>query len=163
ELWLVVPVYNEEQSLRSMINEWMPAVRAVAPDFVFCALNDGSRDSSLEVLREMKKEHPELRVVDKSNSGHGQTCVHGYRLAEAEGAQWILQIDSDGQCDPEFFSRFWEARKHHPVIYGFRAQRDDGLKRYFISRIVSVATYVGTGIWVRDANVPYRLMHVDAV
>jgi len=163
ELWIVMPVYNEEESLPGVFCEWLPILRATASTFTLCVLNDGSKDSTLKILREMEAIIPELYVVDKSNSGHGQTCLCGYYLALSKDAKWILQIDSDGQCDPRFFPKFWAARTHYPVIYGYRKVRDDGLKRFLISRIVSIVTWMGAGTWVRDPNVPYRLMRYEAL
>ena len=48
-------------------------------------------------------------------------------------------------------------------MYGFRYKRDDGLKRLLISRALTWFVYATTGTWVRDANVPYRLMHASSV
>jgi len=158
-LWVVMPVYNEDESILAVLEEWHPVLKETAKAFVFCVLNDGSTDGTAEVLKAAELRYPELRVVEKENSGHGQTCLMGYRLALAEGAAWVLQIDSDGQCDPQFFPSLWSQREDSPVIYGYRRTRDDGKARYAVSRVVSVATWMATGAWVADANVPYRLMH----
>lgn len=163
ELWVVMPVYNEEQCVERVIMEWLPALHAESNSFTICILNDGSKDGTLTILRGLAESYPELRIVNKPNSGHGQTCAEGYRLALAEGAAWVLQIDSDGQCDPVYFADFWRKRKDHPVIYGYRNKREDGLKRFLVSRVVSLVTLLGSGIWVRDANVPYRLMSAEVL
>jgi glycosyltransferase involved in cell wall biosynthesis len=162
-LWVVLPVYNEESCVESVIREWLPVLSDTCGTFVMLALNDGSTDSTLSVLRRLEAEHPELRVVDKGNTGHGQSCVQGYRMALEAGADWVFQIDSDGQCDPRFFEAFWGARNPGGVRYGFRRTRDDGRFRYYASRLVSVATLLACGVWVRDANVPYRLMHASGL
>lgn len=163
KLWIVVPVYNEEESIVHVVSEWIPVLRSHVPQFTFCILNDGSIDKTFEILENLKTQYPEIRVVNKTNTGHGQTCIYGYRLALEEGADWIFQMDSDGQCDPQYFAKFWESRQEFPVIYGYRFKRDDGYKRYLISRFVSFVTWLSSGIWVRDPNVPYRLMRADAV
>ncbi len=163
ELWVVMPVYNERDSIALVLREWVSVLRAHAPGFVLCVLNDGSRDDTLALLQALQAEMPELRVIDKPNSGHGQTCIEGYRLALAAGASWIFQIDSDGQCDPRFFPALWHSREGAAAIYGFRATRDDGAHRRAISRVTSAVGWLAFGIWVRDANVPYRLMRRDAV
>jgi glycosyltransferase involved in cell wall biosynthesis len=159
KLWVVMPVYNEEAAVNQVVREWLPALRQCHPDFVFLALNDGSKDSTLAILNSLAATEPELRVIDKPNSGHGQTCVLGYRIALEEKADWILQIDSDAQCDPVYLGAFFERAAKHKVVYGLRKSRDDGWQRSCISRLVTLFTFVATGVWVKDCNVPYRLMH----
>lgn len=158
-----MPAYNEEDSVAKVVLEWLPVFRQTEPDFTLCILNDGSRDGTLQVLQSLAAQHPEIEVVDKPNSGHGQTCLAGYKRALAQGAQWIFQIDADGQCDPSRFPLLWEMRLQHPVVYGFRFPREDGIIRFIISRIVSVATLLGMGVWVLDPGSPYRLMRHDTL
>jgi glycosyltransferase involved in cell wall biosynthesis len=158
-----MPAYNEAESLPGVLDEWLPVLRSEAGQFTFCALNDGSTDATLEVLERYRADNPELRVVDKPNSGHAQTCMLGYREACSAGARWVLQIDSDGQCDPRFFPSLWRQRQAHPVVYGYRRRREDGRLRSWVSRIVSLTTWIGQGVWVADANVPYRLMATSAL
>jgi len=158
-LVVVLPVYNEAAGLERLFDEWLPALRACADDFTICALNDGSTDASARVLRSLAQRCANIRVVDKPNAGHGATCVQGYRSAIAEGADWVLQIDSDGQCDPASFAAFWAQRSADRPVYGYRRQRDDGATRKAMSRAVSLVVFAASGTWVRDANVPYRLMH----
>ncbi len=160
-LWVVMPVYNEEASIERVFEEWMPALRAGDRELRVLAINDGSRGRTLELLRSIECANPEVVVRDQPNAGHGASCVAGYREAVAAGANWILQIDSDGQCDPRFFPALWAARREHPVVFGYRVRRDDGWARWAISRVVSVVGLVAARTWVGDANVPYRLMRGD--
>lgn len=60
-----------------------------------------------------------------------------------------------------YFAMLLRYTDSHKAIYGIRTSRDDGFQRMIVSRFVSVFTYVATGTWVRDANVPYRLIHRD--
>lgn len=162
-LWVVMPVYNEEECLGPVVEEWLPVLRQEVGRFTLCILDDGSKDRTPAILDALAAKHPEIRAIHKPNSGHGQTCLTAYRLARDAGAQWVFQIDSDGQCDPAFFREVWRARQEAKVVYGYRRRRDDGLLRLLISRVVSVVTFLSTGIWVADANVPYRLAHRDAL
>lgn len=154
-----MPVYNEEEAISAVIEEWQHALSQNLSGYTFCILNDGSKDGTLDILRKYEDKYSEIKVIDKPNSGHGQTCIYGYNLALEHGAEWIFQIDSDGQCDPAYFPEFVAAAENHKAVYGFRQTRDDGLKRSMISRFVTMFTYGATGQWVRDANVPYRLIH----
>lgn len=160
-LHVVLPVYDEEASIERVCAEWLPVLRASGAELRLRAVNDGSRDRSLELLRRIAERNPELEVTDQANRGHGASCVAGYRAAIASGADWILQIDSDGQCDPRHFPALWAARHEHCVVFGHRRRRDDGWARWGISRAVSVVGWIAAGTWVRDANVPYRLVRSD--
>ena len=106
KLWVVMPAYNEEGCVRHVAEEWLQTLKQNYPDFIFLVLNDGSRDSTLAILNSIAGKEENFRVIDKLNSGHGQTCLEGYRIALKQEAEWILQIDSDGQCDPIYFERF---------------------------------------------------------
>ncbi|MEY2830344.1 MAG: hypothetical protein RIQ33_2202 [Bacteroidota bacterium] len=106
----------------------------------------------------MATKNPEILVVNKANSGHGQSCLMGYKMAIEKNAEWIFQIDSDGQCDTNYFEALLKQTETNDIVYGFRKTREDGFKRYLISRVVSLYSFVATGVWVRDANVPYRIM-----
>src|SRR5215216_3761609 len=159
KLWVVMPAYNEEGCARHVAEEWLQTLKQNYPDFILLALNDGSQDSTRAILNSIAAEENNFRVSDKLNSGHGQTCLEGYRIALKEAAEWILQIDSDGQCDPVYFKRFLNKASEEKIIYGWRKSRDDGWRRLWISRFVRLFTFAATGVWVKDANVPYRLMH----
>ena len=159
KLWVVMPAYNEEECVRYVAEEWLQTLKQNYPDFIFLALNDGSKDSTLAILKTIAGNEKQFCVIDKPNSGHGQTCLEGYRIALKEAAEWILQIDSDGQCDPVDFERFLNKAPGEKIIYGWRKSRDDGWRRLWISRFVTLFAFAATGVWVKDANVPYRLMH----
>lgn len=160
---MIVPAYDEEQSVGRVLDEWLAALRALGTPFRVLAIDDGSRDGTLEVLRRTAAAHPEVTVLDQANAGHGQACLRGYRAALAGGAEWVLQIDSDGQCDPAFLPALWAARRDRAAVFGRRVRRDDGAVRRLASRAVSVVVWLATRVWVVDANVPYRLMRRDAL
>lgn len=160
-LWVVMPVYNEEEALGAVIEEWYPVLKSNIKTFTLCILNDGSKDNTLNILTEFGKKYPEIKIIDKPNSGHGQSCILGYQLGLKAGADWIFQIDSDGQCDPKYFTKLLAYTNNYPSIYGQRVTRDDGLKRIIISKFVLLFTLIATGQWINDGNVPYRLINKD--
>jgi glycosyltransferase involved in cell wall biosynthesis len=163
ELWVVMPVYNEGAATATAVHEWAAGVRALCPEAVVCIVDDGSTDDTPAVLESVASALPAIRVLRQRNAGHGQACVNGYRTALDSGAHWILQVDSDGQCDPACFARLWSARHGKAAVFGLRRQRQDGLVRTVISRVLTLVVYAATGTWVRDSNSPYRLMRADAL
>lgn len=158
-----MPVYNEEEAIDFVVNEWINALNKLSLNYTLCILNDGSKDSTLSHLHQLATRHAQIHIIDKPNSGHGQTCIFGYKYALEKGADWIFQIDSDGQCDPIYFEKFIPLTNSHKCIYGVRKTRDDGTQRIIVSHFVTLFVLVATGQWLRDPNVPYRLIHADAM
>ena len=164
ELAIVMPIYNEEANIANVVAEWTATLSALGLTYVLLAMNDGSRDGTAAVLQRLAQAQPgRIEPVEKANSGHGRTCRAGYEMAVARGAAWTLQIDSDGQCDPQYFAQFWQSRIEADVIYGLRKSRDDGLMRVLISEVCSRVTSLLTGLDLKDANVPYRLIRTAAL
>jgi dolichol-phosphate mannosyltransferase len=159
ELAIVMPVYNEAANIGSVLEEWFGHLRIACPNFVLFAVNDGSTDDTAEILASLKDRFgSRLRVVNKINGGHGSACREGYELALGEEVEWILQIDSDGQCDPVFFNTLYRNRAKHDCLFGYRRTRDDGIGRLIISHCCRLLLWMVTGARLRDPNVPYRLM-----
>ena len=163
DLAVVMPIYNEATSIRSVVQEWFRALDQTSANFVLFAINDGSTDETAEILSALSRElGPRLYVVNKENSGHGRSCRLGYEIALAEGAPWILQLDSDGQCDPAFLP--WPLDgANFDCAFGYRRTRDDGIGRRLVSQCCRMVLWLVTGTYLRDPNVPYRLIRAGAL
>ena len=164
ELIAIMPVFNEEAGIARVITGWLEALSRERITYLLVAINDGSTDASLAILNQLQLRFPtQLIVLTKINSGHGQTCRFGYEFAVSHGAQWVLQIDSDGQCDPAFLAEFMAKRYQADCIFGVRVSRDDGFSRRFISTVCRLLIAIFTGQRLRDPNVPYRLIECSAL
>lgn len=159
-LFIIIPVYNEEECVRSVVNEWTTIVNKIGNNSKLMILNDGSTDNSLQILLDIKKNNKNLVIIDKKNSGHGPTCFKGY-LSALKDADWIFQTDSDGQTSPEEFWKFWENRGKYNFLIGYRKFRGDGIIRLIISRMLSFSIFLIFHVWVKDSNVPFRLMRSE--
>lgn len=163
-LVVVMPIYNEEANIYDVISRWTECLRSLGVPFQIVGLDDGSRDRTLEILLTLEAESPDvLCVVSKPNTGHGTTCRIGYDIAVSSKAEWILQIDSDGQCDPKHFADFWAQREGSDCVFGLRTSRDDGIGRLITSAICRLGSSLICGQDLRDANVPYRLIRRDVL
>ncbi len=159
DLVVVLPVFNEAASVGSVLNEWFVCLKGTEIDFLVLALDDGSTDETPTILQEARKNWGEnLEVLRHENIGHGQTCLRGYRWACNSGARYVLQIDSDGQCDPSDFAAIWKMRKENDIVFGIRAKRDDGWQRSLVSSILRLLMRTVFKIHCPDVNTPFRLM-----
>lgn len=163
KLYIVIPAYNEEETIDAVAREWHGVVEKVGGESRLVILNDGSKDSTLEKLRQLAEELPFLEPVDKANSGHGGTVLYGYQYALAQGADYIFQTDSDGQTLPEEFWPFWEQRENWDIQVGYRKNRQDGFSRVVVTKVLKLVLFFSFGLWITDANTPFRLMSADSL
>src|ERR1700722_14731527 len=94
-LAVVIPVYNEEGNLLSLLRDWQPVFRELSVPYQLIFIDDGSTDESAGGLRELQGTDPSVEVITQANAGHGPAILRGYRLAV--DAEWVFQIDSDHQ------------------------------------------------------------------
>lgn len=159
ELVVVIPVYNEETAIGKVLAEWNEEIRRWTKNFRLLVINDGSTDGTQRTLEELRAQQQiPLEVISRENRGHGQTCLQGYRWAVEQGFEYVMQIDSDWQCDPRFFHEVWSQRTHYDVLYGQRVRRDDGWRRVLASQLLKWVVCLRSRTWCADPNVPYRLM-----
>lgn len=151
----MVPVYNEQDAISAVLLEWREELRRRVGDFRFLVINDGSTDGTLAKLNALG--WPELTIHTHRNRGHGQSCLVGYREAARLGAQYVFQIDSDGQCEPAGFGAVWALREKAPSIYGRRTTRADGWSRWLVTRVLRWTLKLLLRTRLNDTNVPYRL------
>ena len=164
ELLLVMPVYNEQASVRKVVMEWVQEVENWTENFLFLAIDDGSKDDTLKLLKRLQEQlGSRMEIRTRENRGHGQTCLEGYRISSERKIPYVFQFDSDGQCDPQYFFRFWRDRDKYDVIYGKRTHRDDGWRRVLASIVLRFSLLVWSGVNCVDANVPYRLMRTKMI
>lgn len=164
ELMLVMPVYNEQASVKKVVTEWIEEISNWTDNFILFVINDGSTDDSLKILQKLQARFGDhLEILNNKNRGHGQSCLIGYKEAAKRGVPWIFQLDSDGQCSPEYFYRLWREREKYDILYGVRNRRDDGIKRVMASMVLRLFLLIFFRSWCPDANVPYRLMRTSSI
>lgn len=162
-LYIVMPTYNEEVNIRSVLEQWYPVVERVGGGSRLVVFDDGSHDSTFDIMREFAVEHPRFDAITKLNSGHGATLLEAYRHALDAGADWVFQTDSDGQALPDEFWQLWNARDRCEMAAGWRNAREDGFTRVAVTRVLRTVVRACFGVDVIDANVPFRLMSSDSL
>ena len=116
KLSVVMPVYNERPTLRIMVER----VLAVPMEIELLCVDDGSQDGSREILEELEKQYPQIRVfLQPHNMGKGAALRRG--IQEATGDFVVIQ-DADLEYDPAEFPRLLEPllAGKADVVYGSR-------------------------------------------
>ncbi|KKR22174.1 MAG: Glycosyl transferase family 2 [Candidatus Moranbacteria bacterium GW2011_GWA2_39_41] len=158
KLYIVMPAYNEEANIVSVVQQWHPVVEKIGNGSKLVIVDDGSKDATYASLQELSKKYAYLEPTTKANSGHGSTLLFAYNYSINKNADYIFQTDSDGQTLPEEFWSFWDLRNKYDFIIGSRSGRMDGLGRVFVTKILRLVIWVIFGVNIKDANTPFRLM-----
>jgi len=162
-LYIVIPAYNEEENIEAVAKEWHEVVAKVGSESRLVIIDDGGKDSTYEKLLKLQEELPQLEPITKANSGHGGTVLFGYNYALEKGAKYIFQTDSDGQTIPSEFWALWEQRENYDIQIGHRKGRQDGLSRVFVTKTLKLVLFFSFGLWIKDANTPFRLMSAKSL
>lgn len=164
---IIIPFYNEEDNLTFFIKEWEKLIagkKNYQKILFFYFINDGSTDQSVIKIKQNVK-RLKFKIINKSNSGHGDSCKFAYDMIVNNNKtfEYLLQIDSDNQCDPKYLKKFLMLlkSKNYDFIFGFRKFRQDGYARVLNSRILSLTFYLKKLIYIKDLNTPYRLMKIS--
>ncbi len=121
-LSIVVPVFNEEQTISELVRRMTAAAESITPDYEIIYVNDGSRDNSLALLKEACAQNPHLHYIAFSrNFGHQIAITAG--MDYAKGAA-IVTIDGDLQDPPELIREMYaEYQAGFKVVYAKRRAR----------------------------------------
>ena len=124
---VVVPIYNEEELISTFHAAVATAMKDIGEDWEVVYVNDGSRDSSLELMKELQKQDSHIVVVDLSrNWGHMGAISAGLRTARGDG---IVIMDGDFQDPPAVLPELVAAwRGGAQVVVAVRRSRQESRK-----------------------------------
>ena len=147
ELSLVVFALNEEGCVREVLEEILGFLREHVADYQLVFVDDGSTDSTPEIVAEMAAEDPGLELYrHETNQGIGAALRTGYGQCRKA---WVTLLPADGQLAPtELLNLFCEAEGKDIVIanYPRRFETADNLQRKVLSRGLRLLTFLCTGV-----------------
>jgi len=147
---VIIPVYNEEDSIRFLVPQLVSVLETIGGEFEIIAVNDGSSDQSAEVLLELAEANPRLRVVTLARN-FGQTAAMMAGFDHSTGSI-IVPIDADLQNDPADIPRLLaKLDEGFDVVSGWRRTRHDAaIRRNFLSRCANWAISRVSGVRLHD-------------
>lgn len=159
---VVVPVFNEHESVEPLLAELLPVVRGLEVPAEVIVVDDGSTDGTRTVLEEMAERHPELRVVFlRRNFGKGAALMAGFREATGDA---IVTIDGDLQDDPTEIPRLLAGLEEGAdLVSGWKATRRDPWSKRAASRVFNAVTARVSGLSLRDLNCGFKAYRREVV
>ena len=150
DLSVVVPLYNEEESLPQLVEQLLSALRTSGERFELVLVNDGSSDHTAEVLERLSREIPELvGVLLRKNYGQTAAMAAGFDVSQGEV---IVSLDGDLQNDPADIPMLLsKLREGYDLVSGWRHQRQDAaLQRKLPSKLANRLIGRVTGVLLHD-------------
>jgi len=159
---LIVPVYNEAESLPALMAEVEAALRAVQ-GLEVVLVNDGSTDASLEVMERLRRQYPHLGIriicLDR-NCGLTTAMDAGFRAARGEV---FVTIDADLQNDPADIPRLLSYLGEYDVAIGCRINRSDKLVKRVSSLVANAIRNWATHEDIQDTGCSLKAYRADVV
>jgi glycosyltransferase involved in cell wall biosynthesis len=154
-----MPVYNEAAVIADVVDELAADVLDRLPGSVLILVDDGSTDGTPAILDGLAAADARVSVIHADrNRGHGPSM----RLAfEESDAEWLFQMDSDGQQVAAELWELWALREQADLVVGARLGRSEGRHRDVVSAAARWAVRLMGGGSLRDVNVPFKLIRRD--
>lgn len=126
-LSIVMPAYNEEQNVAAAVERVSAAAQQLGMDYEIILVNDGSRDRTGEIARELAQRVPHFRLVEHyPNRGYGGALKAGFAAATWD---LIAFVPADNQFDFAEVVRLLECLDKADIVSGYRARRQDSFIR----------------------------------
>ncbi len=148
---LIFSVYNERQSLKELYEETVAVIDGVRLNCEIIFVDDGSKDGSLELLRDLESKDRRINVIHlKEHSGKTLALRSGIKQAKGD---IIVTMDSDLQDDPKDIPcLIQKVKEGYDLVCGWRWHRKAGIFKSILSKIFNVATSLITKIRLHDIN-----------
>ena len=152
EISLVIPVYNEEESLTPLM-EWISRVmEANRFSYEVIFVDDGSTDASWDVITRLKERYPVIRGIRfRRNYGKSPALYCGFDAAEGDV---VITMDADMQDSPDEIPELYRMVTHdgYDLVSGWKQKRYDPLGKTLPSKFFNLTARVTSGIKLHDFN-----------
>jgi glycosyltransferase involved in cell wall biosynthesis len=151
------PAYNDSGTIASLVIRALQTAARLTPNNEVIVVNDGSTDSTGEILHALTLVYPSLRIITHSvNRGYGGALRSGFAAASKD---IIFYTDGDAQYDPGEMELLWQQmRPDVDLVNGYKISRSDPWHRIMIGRIYHHIVKTMFGLTVRDVDCDFRMM-----
>ncbi len=151
------PAYNDSGTIASLVITALRTAERLTDDYEVIVVNDGSADRTAEILDELARVYPRVKIVNhERNRGYGGALRTGFETASRE---LVFYTDGDAQYDPAEMEALWRRLDDRvDLVNGYKISRSDPLHRILIGRIYHHTVKQLFGLKVRDVDCDFRLM-----
>ena len=152
DISVVVPLYNEEESLPELV-AWIDRVaKGEALSYEIIMVDDGSTDGSWSVVQRLKKEYPAIRGLSfRRNYGKSAALYSGFEMAQGEV---VFTMDADLQDSPDEIPamRRMILEEGYDIVSGWKRKRYDPISKRLPSKFFNFTARLMSGIKLHDFN-----------
>ncbi|ASB48203.1 glycosyltransferase family 2 protein [Alkalitalea saponilacus] len=163
ELSVVVPLFNEEESLPELV-EWVDRVcKSLVDAFEIILIDDGSSDRSWAVIQELTKDYSHLKGISfRRNYGKSAALNCGFREAAGEV---VITMDADLQDNPDEIPELYKLIKEndYQLVSGWKKKRYDPLGKTIPSKLFNYTARMVSGIKLHDFNCGLKAYHGNVI
>ena len=161
-LSVVVPAYNEAESLPALDRELKGALEGLGMPWEILYVDDGSRDGTDRVIRELCAAEPRVRgIVLRRNFGKSAALATGFKAVQGE---LVATLDADLQDDPAELARLLAALEGGlDLVSGWKVKRLDPWTKTVPSRLFNAVTSLVAGVRLHDFNCGFKLYRREVV
>lgn len=152
DISIVVPLYNEEESLSELLAWIKQVMDQHQRSYEIVMVDDGSKDSSWQVVKDLKMKYPEIRGI-KFQRNYGKSAALHTGFQEVKG-DVVITMDADLQDSPEEIPELYRMVKEEKfdLVSGWKKKRHDPFSKRFPSKIYNRLVRMMTGIKLHDFN-----------
>jgi len=149
DISVIIPVYNEEKSIKQLFLELKKTMSSLKKKYEIIFINDGSTDSSLSILKQVKDKH--TKIIDfRKNFGQSAAMKAGFDYAKGD---IIIAMDADLQNNPKDIPKLIRKMEEgYDVATGWRKHRKDSLSKKIPSMIANLLHKRLTGLNIHDSG-----------
>ncbi len=159
---IVVPLFNEEESLKAFYDELIIELRKIDKNYEIIFVDDGSTDGSLKILKGIEEKDKNVKVYSfRKNSGKAEALTLGFQKAKGD---YIVTLDADLQDKPDEIGKLLREMEKNKwdLVCGWRKERKDSIGKVFSSKLFNSMASVLWGLKLHDYNCGLKLYTKDA-
>ncbi len=162
EISVVIPCFNEKDSLPELIRRVTASLEALARPFEIVVVDDGSTDGGFDVMRALHDADSRVVVIRfRRNFGKSAALSAGFAAARGE---FVVTMDADLQDDPREIGRFLaKLREGFDLVSGWKRRRNDPLEKTLPSRLFNAVTARLSGVHLHDFNCGFKAYRRDVL